>query len=252
MNTPHIRIAAILSVCLLTIFVTVSPVHASIEDERANQIQQIEEEAEELSSDSRANDCPSLSSLATTYGFARNEAEEQTLGRSLLDLVYDEYRYQWESIANQECSYDSLIFYVTYNFGTTSHLGAGERAGALNSWRSAQRAMAEGVFIPWSEHTWQDILKIGNGRWPTYIQNDQYEQDIADKFREVYLRDPDRSNPHDDAAIVIMAYGLRPRPRNLDSEATAIGFYKSIYGSDPSSAGDWDTVRAIAYSGATR
>jgi len=51
---------------------------------------------------------------------------------------------------------------------------------------------------------------------------------------------------------MIMAYGLRPEPRNTQSESKAIGFFKGIFGYDPQSALDWDVVRAIAYSGATR
>ncbi|MFA4937543.1 MAG: hypothetical protein WC575_04665, partial [Patescibacteria group bacterium] len=61
-----------------------------------------------------------------------------------------------------------------------------------------------------------------------------------------------RANAHDDAAITVMAYGLRPLPRNLNSEKVAIKTFKALFGTNPVSATDWDTVRAIAYSGATR
>jgi len=52
--------------------------------------------------------------------------------------------------------------------------------------------------------------------------------------------------------MMTMAYGLRPQPRNINSENEAIGFFKLIFDKDPTSASDWDVVRAIAYSGATR
>jgi len=67
-----------------------------------------------------------------------------------------------------------------------------------------------------------------------------------------YLRDPNRTNAHDDAAVTVMAYGLRPAGRNLDSEKAAIKYFKAIYGYTPSAATAWDVVRAIAYSGSTR
>jgi len=53
-------------------------------------------------------------------------------------------------------------------------------------------------------------------------------------------------------AVIIMAYGLRPMPRNLGSEATAQTHFRGIFGYTATSATDWDAVRAIAYSGAVR
>ena len=72
------------------------------------------------------------------------------------------------------------------------------------------------------------------------------------EFKKVYKRGPNRQNPHDDAAVTVIAYGLRPAKRNLNSEAAAIRIFKAIYGYNPSGATDWDITRAIAYSGATR
>ncbi|MEK7067707.1 MAG: hypothetical protein AAB956_01785, partial [Patescibacteria group bacterium] len=71
-------------------------------------------------------------------------------------------------------------------------------------------------------------------------------------FKTIYLREPDRSDPHDDAAVTVMAYGLRPARRNLNSERVAIKSFKAIFKSAPTSAANWDIVRAIAYSGAKR
>jgi hypothetical protein len=57
---------------------------------------------------------------------------------------------------------------------------------------------------------------------------------------------------NDNAAVNIMAYGLRPAQRNTASEKTAILSFKYIFKKTPSTAQDWDIVRAIAYSGARR
>ncbi|MBI4779186.1 hypothetical protein HY797_01900 [Candidatus Falkowbacteria bacterium] len=58
--------------------------------------------------------------------------------------------------------------------------------------------------------------------------------------------------PNDNAAVTVIAYGLRPTARNTNSEKAAIKSFKTIYGHAPVSALAWDIVRAIAYSGAKR
>ena len=60
------------------------------------------------------------------------------------------------------------------------------------------------------------------------------------------------NDPHDNAAVTVMAYGLRPANRNLNSEKAAIFTFKYIYKKSPATAEEWDVVRAIAYSGAKR
>jgi hypothetical protein len=57
---------------------------------------------------------------------------------------------------------------------------------------------------------------------------------------------------NDNAAVTIMAYGLRNTVRNTDSEKASIKTFNAIYKKTPVSAIDWDIVRAIAYSGAKR
>ena len=135
--------------------------------------------------------------------------------------------------------------FVTYGTKATKILGAGERAGVVNSFQAALGK------LPTTTEDWNDVVKIANGRWPN--QRSTIAEDRATvNFRKIYLRDPDRSNPHDDAAVTVMAYGLRPADRNLDSEKAGIRHFKSIYGYNPESATAWDIVRAIAYSGAVR
>ena len=138
-----------------------------------------------------------------------------------------------------------LIAFVTYGTSSTLSLGAGERGGVINSFKEAFGKLPE------TEADWEDVVKIGNGRWPT--QTSTAREDQAEKtFKKIYLRAPDRDNPKDDASVVVIAYGLRPKMRKIESERAAIKSFRAIFGKNPTTASDWDTVRAIAYSGAKR
>jgi len=128
---------------------------------------------------------------------------------------------------------------------TTKRLGGGERAGVINSFRSAFGKMPRDIT------DWQDVIKIANGRWPGE-RSKKKEKEAQKDFEEIYNREADMVDPHDNAAVTIMAYGLRPNNRNIESEAAAIDTFKDIYGTSPRSAEHWDTVRAIAYSGASK
>lgn len=139
----------------------------------------------------------------------------------------------------------AIAYFIKNGTATTKKLGAGERAGVVNSYYSAFNRW------PQTKEHWQDLIKIANGRW-TDERNKGKESSAKKIFKKIYLRDPNRNNSHDDAAINIIAYGLRPAKRNLSAERPAIKIFESIYKHSPSSADDWDIVRAIAYSGATR
>ncbi len=139
----------------------------------------------------------------------------------------------------------ALTNFITYGTKTTRFLGEGERAGVLNSYKSAFGK------LPKTEEEWQDVVKIANGRWPSK-RDMQSEKNAQDAFAKIYKRQANRANIHDDSAVMIIAYGLRPANRNLNSEKFAIKVFKSVYGYAPKSASAWDIVRAIAYSGATR
>lgn len=128
---------------------------------------------------------------------------------------------------------------------STFHLGAGERLGAVNSYKAAFGR------VPSSESHWNDVIKIGNGRFTAEVSASA-EANAKVTFKKIYLRDASMSVESDRNAVYVMAYGLRPLPRNLSSEAAAIVTFKAVYGYNPSSATDWDAVRAVAYSGATR
>ncbi|HLD19640.1 MAG TPA: S8 family serine peptidase [Patescibacteria group bacterium] len=140
---------------------------------------------------------------------------------------------------------DRVVSFIAYGTDTTRTLGAGERAGVVNSFREAFGR------LPGSVEDWQEVIKIGNGRWPEERNVDR-EVDAMRRFERVYLRMPDRSNPSDDAAVMIIAYGLRIGERNVASEKRANDIFYAVFGHRPQSGSDWDMVRAIAYSGASR
>lgn len=62
------------------------------------------------------------------------------------------------------------------------------------------------------------------------------------------------NNANDNAAVTVMAYGLRQKAenRNLNSETAGIKIFTAIYGHTPNSTEDWNIMQAITYSGAKR
>jgi hypothetical protein len=135
--------------------------------------------------------------------------------------------------------------FIVYGTPSTKILGAGERAGVVNSYFQAFGN------LPASAAQWSDVIKIANGRWPG--QDSPEALRIAQtSFKAIYLRSADMKNASDNAAVTVMAYGLRPSARNLNSEKAAIKIYRAIFNHNPSTARAWDAVRAIAYSGAKR
>ncbi|MFH1582872.1 MAG: hypothetical protein ABIB72_00945, partial [Candidatus Falkowbacteria bacterium] len=82
--------------------------------------------------------------------------------------------------------------FISYGTETTKSLGAGERAGVINSFQSAFGKLPE------SMEEWQDVIKIANGRWPT--QRDETKEKQAEQsFKIIYQRAPNRDNPNDNA-----------------------------------------------------
>lgn len=141
---------------------------------------------------------------------------------------------------------NAISYFIHTGTPTTILLGSGERAGVLNSYLSVYDK------LPTNELEWQDVIKIGNGRWPDERSLESETEAADNYFSAVYKRAPNMEDPHDNAAVTVIAYGLRPAQRNLESEKNAIKIYRSIFNQTPSSAADWDIVRAIAYSGAIR
>jgi hypothetical protein len=93
--------------------------------------------------------------------------------------------------------------FIHYGTPTTIPLGAGERAGSIASFNSAFNR------LPDSNLDWQDVVKIGNGRWTTQTSA-AAEARAKISFKKVYLREPNMKQANDNAAVNIMAYGLRP------------------------------------------
>ena len=138
-----------------------------------------------------------------------------------------------------------IAYFIHTGTPTTRILGAGERGGTVASFRSAFG------YLPETLADWQDVLKIGNGRWPKK-QSLPAENAAKIQFEKIYLREPNMKQANDNAAVTVMAYGLRPALRNTNSEKVAIKAFKYYYNIYPTSAQNWDIVRAIAYSGAKR
>ena len=138
--------------------------------------------------------------------------------------------------------------FITYGVDeNTKKLGAGERAAVMHSYKSAFDKLPE------TEAELTDAIKIANGRWPSE-ESAKAETRAISEFKKIYRRDPNLKNPNDDAAVTVMAYGLRQRAenRNLKSEAQGIITFKWLYHRTPSSTEDWNIVQAITYSGAKR
>jgi len=139
----------------------------------------------------------------------------------------------------------AYLNFIVYGTRRTQSLGEGERTGVLDSYKAAFGK------LPKTEKEWQDLLKIAQGRWPSE-KNKAVEDRAKIEFKKIYGREPNMSNANDNAAITIMAYGLRNAKRNMKSEAAALKTFKFFFKRIPSKASDWDIIRAIAYSGAKR
>ena len=142
----------------------------------------------------------------------------------------------------------SINSFITYGVDdNTKRLGAGERAAVMHSYKLAFDKLPE------DESELSDAIKIANGRFPAKISVNA-EAAAKERFQEIYKRIADMDNPEDEAAITVMAYGLRQRAenRNLDSERNGIRIFRGIYGNNPETTEEWNMMQAITYSGATR
>ncbi|MCK4823569.1 hypothetical protein KA005_47900, partial [bacterium] len=143
---------------------------------------------------------------------------------------------------------NSINNFITYGVDdNTQKLGAGERAAVIHSFKSAFNKLPE------NEEELSDVIKIANGRWPS-LRSEEAEERARNNFNNIYKRNPDTENPNDNAAVTVMAYGLRQKAenRNLESEKQGIKTFKHIYNNLPETTEDWNIMQAITYSGATR
>lgn len=132
--------------------------------------------------------------------------------------------------------------FVVAGTESTVKLGAGERAGVLNSYKSSFGKS------PQTQVEWEDIIRISNNQLPL-TTNFAAEKKAKMEFKKVYRREADMKNSNDQTAINMITYGLRSERRDLNSERAGIRIFVGIYQYLPVSALDWDTIRAIAYSG---
>ncbi|MFW5888573.1 MAG: Kazal-type serine protease inhibitor domain-containing protein [Patescibacteria group bacterium] len=143
---------------------------------------------------------------------------------------------------------DAIDVFVGYGVDeNTKGLGAGERAAVVHSFKGAFDKLPE------SEEEVEDMVKIANGRWPGN-RNPKAEERAEERFQEIYDRTPNIENPNDNAAVTVMAYGLRQRAenRNLNSEEKGIEIFENIFGHAPQNTEEWNAMQAITYSGAAK
>ena len=143
---------------------------------------------------------------------------------------------------------EAINNFITYGVDSnTQKLGEGERAAVMYSYKNAFNKLPE------TEEELTDAIKIANGRWPG-ITNQDAEKRAKEQFQKIYKRIADMNDASDNAAVTVMAYGLRQKAenRNLSSEKNGINTFKNIYGYHPSTTEDWNIMQAITYSGATR
>lgn len=132
--------------------------------------------------------------------------------------------------------------FTVYGTESNQRLGSGERAGVVNSYREVYGR------LPVTDCDWQNAVKIANTTLPLDL-NPERENKMLNTFEAIYGRKADREDVKDDIAIKVMTYGIRPQIRDLDAEWTAVLIFERVFGKRPSTAGDWDANRAIAYSG---
>ena len=150
-----------------------------------------------------------------------------------------------DKLVLSESQKNVLANFVQNGSPTTIRLGSGERAGVAESFANAFGR------LPSSMSNYQEVVKIANGRW-TKGQSIGNENKAKESFKQIYKRSTNLANTKDINALKVMAYGLRPVNRNMDSERAAIRTFKDVYKHNPISTSDWDIMRAISYSGATR
>jgi hypothetical protein len=199
------------------------------------QIKKIKEKAELLTENK-------LDSILAELKELRNLVKEQQSEIKYLRSLVNEMNQITDAMQQ------AINNFITYGVDeNTKRLGEGERAAVIYSYKNAFGKLPE------TEDELADAIKIANGRWPS-IKSEVAEEQAQKLFRQIYLRDPNESNIHDNAAIVIMAYGLRQRPenRNLESERQGLKIFKSIFHRLPTSTEDWNVLQAITYSGASR
>jgi len=138
---------------------------------------------------------------------------------------------------------EAIKNFIALGTTSTERLSANDRAAVVTNYQTAFGK------VPETTQEWQDVVRIANDQAPTEV-NTKLETQATKTFQKIYKRKPNRvKNVSDDKAVETIAYGIMPEERNLKAEQAAIGKFMSVYRRKPSTSADWNTVRAIAYSG---
>lgn len=104
-----------------------------------------------------------------------------------------------------------------------------------------------------SEGEMADVRRIDSGQFPL-SKDSRSEEKARTAFAKLYKRQPSSSNPYDKKAIMMIAYGVKPKKNeiNLAKEKSASAVFAGEFGHKPSNAQERNIFRAIAYSGAKK
>lgn len=189
-----------------------------------------------------SNKPENIQSIIASIKQEKNENLEKEIENKFIKKIISQNKPIGQNVRN------ALNNFIAYGVDPNSaKLGAGERAAVIYSYKEAYGKLPE------NQEELTDIIKIANGRWPG-IQNNEAEKKAKEIFKNIYKRIPDMDNPRDNAAVTIMAYGLRQKAenRNLNSETQGIKTFRALFGHNPESTGEWNIMQAITYSGASR
>ena len=183
-----------------------------------------------------------LNELLAEIKLLRDQLREQAAELKYLKTFAAEMR---ALNANMQTAIKAFIAYGVDD--NTKKLGEGERAAVISSYEAAFDKLPE------TESELADAIKIANGRWPS-VTSAEAEKEAKEQFQKIYKRIADMNDPKDNAAITVMAYGLRQKAenRNLNSEKNGINIFKGLYGHVPQTTEEWNIMQAITYSGASR
>ncbi|MBU4216970.1 hypothetical protein L6270_04030 [Candidatus Parcubacteria bacterium] len=139
-------------------------------------------------------------------------------------------------------SQDLITSFIRTGSEWVSNVGAGERMSVIETYWQVY-----GKF-PVTKSEWFDVFNMTNGELPEAVSKVALDN-ARQSFVKIYKRKAVIANKKDQAALNLIAYGLRVRHRNMSYEKVALKKFQKIYKYNPSSMMDWNLVRAIAYSG---
>lgn len=138
-------------------------------------------------------------------------------------------------------SQDLIVSFIRNGSAWANNVGAGERMSVIETYAQ--------VFgkLPLTKSEWFDVFNITNGELPEGVSKVALN-DARHSFVKIYKRKAQINDKKDQNALNFIAYGLRVRHRNMMNETVALRKFQKIYKHNPSSAKEWNLVRAIAYS----